>query len=66
VEPRATISTLGQLGDVAPYGLVESRVMLRIQPAALAGASTHVRFAVRADDGDVQTIESSFLGPGTQ
>ena len=64
VEPRgATISTLGQLGDVSPYGLVESRVMLRIQPSALAGASTHVRFEVRADDGVVQTIDSSFLGP---
>jgi cytochrome c oxidase accessory protein FixG len=64
VEPHgASISTLGQLGDVEPYGLVESRVMLRVHPAALAGASTHVRFAVRADDGVVQTIESSFLGP---
>jgi cytochrome c oxidase accessory protein FixG len=67
VEPRgATIATLGQLGEVAPYGLVESRVMLRIHPAALAGPSTHVRFSVRADDGVVQTIDSSFLGPGAR
>ena len=65
VEPHgATVTAIGQLGEVAAYGLTESRVMLRIQPAALAGASTHVRFAVRADDGAVQTIESSFVGPG--
>lgn len=67
VEPRgATISNLGLPGEVAPHGLVESRVMLRIPPSALAGASTPVRFAVRADDGVVQTIDSSFLGPGAQ
>ena len=65
VEPRgATVTSLGQLGEVGAYGLEESRVMLRIPPTALAGASTHVRFAVRADDGVVQTIESSFVGPG--
>jgi cytochrome c oxidase accessory protein FixG len=65
VEPRGgTITALGELGTVAAYGLEESRVLLRVQPGALAGASTQVRFAVRADDGVVQTIESSFVGPG--
>ncbi len=35
VEPRgATVTALGQLGEVAAYGLAESRVMLRIRPAA--------------------------------
>ena len=64
VEPLgATISSLGQLGDVAPYGLAESRVMLRLRPSDLKGANTPIQFAVRADDGVVQTIESSFVGP---
>jgi cytochrome c oxidase accessory protein FixG len=64
VEPRGgTVTLLGPLGEVSPYGLVESRVMLRIPPASLAGAGTPVRFAVRVDDGDVQMIESSFVGP---
>ena len=37
--------------------------MLRRRPGDLVGASTAVRFAVRADDGVVQTIDSSFVGP---
>ena len=44
------------------YGLAESRVMLRLRPGELPGKHA-VRFAVRADDGDVQTIDSSFVGP---
>ena len=32
-------------------------------PGDLAGANTPVQFAVRADDGVVQTIDSSFVGP---
>jgi len=59
----ATISSLGELGGVSPYGLAESRVMLRLRQGDLKGASTAVRFAVRADDGVVQTIDSSFVGP---
>jgi cytochrome c oxidase accessory protein FixG len=60
----ATISSLGELGDVGPYGLAESRVMLRLRPGDLRGANTPIQFAVRADDGVVQTIDSSFVGPG--
>jgi cytochrome c oxidase accessory protein FixG len=64
VEPHgATLSSLGELGDVAPYGLAESRVMLRLRPADLKGSNTPIQFAVRADDGVVQTVESSFVGP---
>ena len=64
VEPRgATVVTLGPLGDVAPYGLVESRLMVRVHPDALAGPSTPVRFVVRADNHVVQTVDTSFLGP---
>ncbi len=59
----ATISSLGELGDVGPYGLAESRVMLRLRPGDLRGANTPIQFAVRADDGVVQTIDSSFVGP---
>lgn len=59
----ATISSLGELGDVSPYGLAESRVMLRLRPGDLKGANTPIQFAVRADDGVVQTIDSSFVGP---
>ena len=47
----------------SPYGLAESRVMLRLRPGDLTGANTPVQFAVRADDGVVQTIDSSFVGP---
>ena len=64
VEPRATITLLGPLSEVSPYGLLEGRVMLRIEPAALAGVSTRVRFSVRTSGGAAQLIESTFVGPG--
>jgi cytochrome c oxidase accessory protein FixG len=60
---HASITALGAVDRVGPYGLVEGRVLLRIPVADLAGASTPVRFAVRTQDGRVQTIESAFLGP---
>jgi cytochrome c oxidase accessory protein FixG len=64
VEPRgATITTLGQVGEVEAYGLSEGRLLLRVPASELAGASTPVRFAVRTPDGVVQTVESSFVGP---
>ena len=59
----ATITPLGELGVVSPYGLSEGRVLLRLPPAALAGASTPVRFSVKTDQGVEQVIESAFLGP---
>jgi cytochrome c oxidase accessory protein FixG len=63
-EPRgATVVTLGPFGDVGPYGLIESRLLVRVPPDALVGPSTPVRFLVRADNQVVQTIDSSFLGP---
>ena len=67
VEPAgATVTSLGELGTVAPYGLSEGRVMLRVPSRALAGASTPVRFAVRSDKEIVQVVDSAFLGPATQ
>ncbi len=63
VAPRgATVTALGPLGRIDPYGLVESRLLLRVPLAALAGASTPVRFAVRSE-GHVQEVESVFVGP---
>jgi cytochrome c oxidase accessory protein FixG len=64
VEPRgATVTTLGELNEVEPFGLLEGRLLLRVPPASLAGPSTPIRFAVRTRDGVVQTIDSAFLGP---
>jgi cytochrome c oxidase accessory protein FixG len=64
LEPRgATVTALGSLGPVEPYGLVESRLLLRVPLASLAGPSTPVRFAVRADGRVVQEIDSAFVGP---
>lgn len=64
VEPAgATVTTLGRLNEVGPYGLVEGRLVLRVPTSALGGPSTPVRFAVRTNEGVVQTIYSAFLGP---
>lgn len=64
LEPRgATVTALGSLGQVEPYGMVESRLLLRVPRAALAGPSTPLRFAVRADGRIVQEIDSAFVGP---
>ena len=61
--PGATVTTLGPLDAVEPYALLEGRLLVRVPAAALHGASTPVRFAVRTDGGVVQTVESAFLGP---
>jgi cytochrome c oxidase accessory protein FixG len=62
--PRgATLTPLGPIGHVDAYGQLDGRVVLRVPVAALAGASTPVRFVVRSDGGAAQQIDSSFLGP---
>jgi cytochrome c oxidase accessory protein FixG len=64
LEPRgATITTLGPAGRVEPYGVAESRLLLRLRTEALAGPSTPVKFAIRAEGHVVQEIDSAFLGP---
>jgi cytochrome c oxidase accessory protein FixG len=64
VEPAgATVTPLGRLNEVGPYGLAEGRLLLRLPTSALAGPSTPVRFVVRTGNGVVQTIDSAFLGP---
>jgi cytochrome c oxidase accessory protein FixG len=65
-EPRgATLTALGRIGAVDPYGQFDGRVMLRVPAASLAGPSTPVRFVVRTLRGTEITIESAFLGPGS-
>jgi len=62
----ASVTALGALNEVEPYGLLEGRLLLRVPRTALSGPSTAVTFTVRTADGIVQTIESAFLGPAAQ
>ncbi len=67
LEPRgATVTALGPLGPIEPYGVVDGRLFLRVPSGSLAGASTPVRFAVRTQAGIVQTIDSAFVGPASR
>ena len=69
IEPRGgSITPLGPIGDVAPYGLVQSRFLLRLPRAAVQGTSTPVRIEVRHGRQLVDTVETSFLAitQGTQ
>ena len=67
LEPRgATVTALSQLGQIGPYGVAEGRLLLRVPPGSLVGASTQVRFAVRTQAGLVQTIDSAFVGPASR
>ena len=59
----ATVTALGANDRVEPYGLVESRIMLQVPRASLAGATTPVRVEVHADGRLIETIASTFLGP---
>jgi cytochrome c oxidase accessory protein FixG len=64
--PRgATLTMLGDVGHVDPYGQVDGRVVLRLPASSLAGPSTPIRFVVRTDTGVEQRIDSAFLGPAT-
>jgi polyferredoxin len=67
IEPRgATVTALGQLGRIEPYGAAEGRLVLRVPSASLVAAGTQVRFAVRTQNGMLQTIDSAFVGPATR
>ncbi|HXW06759.1 MAG TPA: cytochrome c oxidase accessory protein CcoG [Vicinamibacterales bacterium] len=61
----ATVTPLGLLSSVPPYGLLEGRLVLAVPSSGLRGAATPVRFEVRMAGRTVQQIESSFVGPGT-
>lgn len=64
VPEGASITALGPLDQAQPHGLLESRLLLAVPAAQLAGTSSPVRFEVLADGAVVQVIDSSFLGPG--
>jgi cytochrome c oxidase accessory protein FixG len=59
----ATITALGEVDSIAPHGLVESRLLLRVPKAMLTGPSVPVKFEVRSNGELLETIDSSFLGP---
>jgi cytochrome c oxidase accessory protein FixG len=64
VEPRgATVMPLGPLDQVGPHALLEGRFLLRAPATALAGATTPVRFAIKAEGQPDGEIATSFLGP---
>jgi cytochrome c oxidase accessory protein FixG len=59
----ATVTPLGPIQRVGPYGLVESRLLVRLPTQSLVGPATPVRFEVRSDGTVVSQVNSSFLGP---
>jgi polyferredoxin len=62
LEPAAgSITPLGPIHDVQPFGLVQSRFLLRLPPAAVTGTSTPVRIEVRQAGELVDTVDTSFL-----
>ena len=61
-----SITPLGPIGDVPPYGLVQSRFLLRLPARGVTGTSTPVRIEV-SDGGEfVATVETSFLAIANQ
>jgi cytochrome c oxidase accessory protein FixG len=65
LEPAgATVTILGS-PQVPPYGVLDTRLLLRLPPTAIVGPTTVVRLAVRSDGQIVQRIDSAFLGPST-
>lgn len=63
VEPRGgTLTPLGPIGELVPYGLIQSRFLVRLPKAAVTGTSTPVRIEVRTAGGEiVDTVRTSFL-----
>jgi cytochrome c oxidase accessory protein FixG len=64
----AVIEPLGQISESAPFGLIESRLLIKIPRALLKSAATPIQIEVRANGRQLERIESSLLGPapGTQ
>ena len=61
-----TIEVMG--GDMAaePQGIAESKLLILLQPVQLTGLSTPVNVGVYAGGKKLQTVHTSFLGPGVQ
>lgn len=55
------ITPLGPIGDVTPYGIVQSRFLLQLPPSTVAGTSTPVRIEVSQAGQIVEIVETSFL-----
>ncbi|WP_396626701.1 cytochrome c oxidase accessory protein CcoG [Luteitalea sp.] len=63
VEPAGgSITPLGPIGDMAPYGIIQSRLLLRLPSTAVKGTSTPVRIEVTQGGQLVEMVETSFLG----
>jgi hypothetical protein len=62
--PGASVTPLGPIGEAIPHGLIDSRMLVRLPPQNLSGPATAVRFEIRSDGRVIDTIDSSFLGPG--
>jgi cytochrome c oxidase accessory protein FixG len=61
----AEIEPLGTIDTATPFGLIESRLLVRVPLTSLTGATTPLRFEVRADGKLLETIDSTFIGPST-
>jgi cytochrome c oxidase accessory protein FixG len=62
VEPAGgSITPLGPIGDVSPYGLVQSRFLLRLPASTVTATSTPVRLEVTQDGRLVEMVDTSFL-----
>jgi cytochrome c oxidase accessory protein FixG len=62
----ATITPLGSIDRVEPFGLIESRLLLKVPERNLTGPATPIRVEVSAEGRTVRVIDSSFLGPATR
>jgi len=56
-----TITPLGPIGDVKPFGIVQSRFLLRLPASAVVGTSTPVRIEVTQAGQLVEMVDTSFL-----
>jgi cytochrome c oxidase accessory protein FixG len=61
----ARIEALGPIDRAEPHGVTESRLLVRLPVAALAGASTPLRLEVRADGKVLEMIDTTFIGPAS-
>jgi cytochrome c oxidase accessory protein FixG len=65
VQPaEARITALGPIESATAHGLTESRLLLTMPRSSLTGPGTPVRFEIHVDGQLLETIDSSFLGPG--
>jgi len=63
--PGASIEALGSIDRAEPYGVIESRILVRVPATALAGSSTPLRLEVRADGRVLETVNTTFIGPAS-